>query len=527
MASTATNSILEAMKEVPSMKENLKKAFEDLQSFSPSLLRLPFQWSDIDGHFSSINLCISHLKPDAEAMNTLLTTSPKDLASLKGTRVGPRVLLEPGEALLGIRARVQRLGGRGWAEREVQDGLRVPAGGPAGGNRAVGEGWRKGSGGGWKRRVGEDATVLDVHLFLRFLAAFELAPVFDAEEVMELLARMSRKMKAVGLCRELGLGDRMPVLRNNGVFGASESNNALVYSVQKLSHRFQKVLQNNEKVLGGLLAHLEAAKKAAQELCDRGDNSIQSLNLLPPQNEAIAKELDALRDVIKNIEMSKLEAQYPPKPLKIRVAELEQSKLNVKRAVSTMIESSTKQPQQEKQQKRRRRAMKRPHLFNAITVVAPSASAHSRSSYQAASVGTEMDQTRYTENKRLSDEDQELLRLEPLVAAAPLKSRRARARPQLLGLSDEDQERGTSSSSRTKETSTAGQEDVLCMQEAGPPFAWMPDEDDELLQLWSDGTQAHRVSNVAIETSLHAETAYHMYGVFSLYIEHALFGHSV
>ncbi|KAK1292827.1 hypothetical protein QJS10_CPB17g02066 [Acorus calamus] len=81
MASTATNSILEAMKEVPSMKENLKKAFKDLQSFSPFLLRLPFQWSDIDGHFSSIersiNLCISHLKPDAEAMNTLLTTSPK------------------------------------------------------------------------------------------------------------------------------------------------------------------------------------------------------------------------------------------------------------------------------------------------------------------------------------------------------------------------------------------------------------------------------------------------------------------
>ncbi|KAK1293410.1 hypothetical protein QJS10_CPB17g02067 [Acorus calamus] len=212
MASTATNSIL---KEVPSMKENLKKAFEDLQSFFPSLLRLPFQWSDIDGHFSSIersiNLRISHLKPEAESLNTLLTTSPKDLTSLKEDLASALASSsDPAKLVLeSVRAFNASEGEAGRSEKckmayvyllevllaeiapSVRDGARV---------LAVD----------WKRRVGEDATVLDVHLFLRFLAAFELAPVFDAEEVMELLARMSRKMKAAGLCRELGLGDRMP-----------------------------------------------------------------------------------------------------------------------------------------------------------------------------------------------------------------------------------------------------------------------------------------------------------------------------
>ncbi|KAK1269071.1 hypothetical protein QJS04_geneDACA005262 [Acorus gramineus] len=216
MASTATNSILESMKEVPSMKENLKKAFEDLQSFSPSLLRLPFQWNDIDNHFSSIersiNLRISHLKPDAEALNTLLTTSPKDLASLKEDLASALASSsDPAKLVLeSVRAFNALEGEAGRSEKckmayvyllEVLLAEIAPS---------VREGAR-GLAVDWKRRVGEDATtVLDVHLFLRFLAAFELAPAFDAEEVMELLTRMARKRKAVGLCRELGLGDRMP-----------------------------------------------------------------------------------------------------------------------------------------------------------------------------------------------------------------------------------------------------------------------------------------------------------------------------
>jgi len=80
-----------------------------------------------------------------------------------------------------------------------------------------------------------------------------------------------------------------------------------------------------------LKAYLKDSKKASQ---GKGGTS---------QNEAIAKELSALRAVIKCIDEHKLESEYPVDSLQKRAAQLEKEKADKKRSLDA-IKTQSKRP---------------------------------------------------------------------------------------------------------------------------------------------------------------------------------------
>lgn len=67
------NTISTALNLVDSKKENLKKAFDDLQSL---LSPLPFAWSDLDSHFTSLHHTLSHRLHLLQSQTLTLTTTP-------------------------------------------------------------------------------------------------------------------------------------------------------------------------------------------------------------------------------------------------------------------------------------------------------------------------------------------------------------------------------------------------------------------------------------------------------------------
>ncbi|XP_042487012.1 truncated FRIGIDA-like protein 1 [Macadamia integrifolia] len=71
--------------------------------------------------------------------------------------------------------------------------------------------------------------------------------------------------------------------------------------------------------------YIKESKKTAQEIRKKGNHSTQS------QNEATARECAALKAVIKNIEEHHLASQYPPENLQKRMEQLEKQKAERKR----------------------------------------------------------------------------------------------------------------------------------------------------------------------------------------------------
>ncbi|BAT88541.1 FRIGIDA-like protein [Vigna angularis] len=67
------NTIATALNLVDSKKENLKKAFDDLQSL---LSPLPLAWSDLDSHFTSLHHSLSHRLHLLQSQTLTLTTTP-------------------------------------------------------------------------------------------------------------------------------------------------------------------------------------------------------------------------------------------------------------------------------------------------------------------------------------------------------------------------------------------------------------------------------------------------------------------
>jgi len=67
------NTISTALNLVDSKKENLKKAFDDLQSL---LSPLPLAWPDLDSHFTSLHHSLSHRLHLLQSQTLTLTTTP-------------------------------------------------------------------------------------------------------------------------------------------------------------------------------------------------------------------------------------------------------------------------------------------------------------------------------------------------------------------------------------------------------------------------------------------------------------------
>ncbi|KAJ6833095.1 FRIGIDA-like protein 3 [Iris pallida] len=165
----------------------------------------------------------------------------------------------------------------------------------------------------WKAKLMAEANApngysLEVIAFLQLLVTFSIAEEFDIDELWKLALSISRHSEAPGLCRSLGLTEKMP--------GYVE---ALVHSARPIdavhfAHAFQ--LTESFPPVPLLKQYLEQTIDSTTTLSDQGFNK---------------KELRVLRVVIKCIEEYKLQEHYPVEPLKKRVAQLEKAKYNRKR----------------------------------------------------------------------------------------------------------------------------------------------------------------------------------------------------
>ncbi|MQL96144.1 hypothetical protein Taro_028817 [Colocasia esculenta] len=106
-----------------------------------------------------------------------------------------------------------------------------------------------------------------------------------------------------------------------------------------------------------LKEYVKGSKKIAQEVRKKGNNSAQA------QNEATAKEVAALRAVVKTIEEYKLGSEYSPLSLQKRITQLEQQKTEKKRSAATALANPKGQAKQQQPNKR-------PRPSAATTVVA-------------------------------------------------------------------------------------------------------------------------------------------------------------
>ncbi|KAH0467532.1 hypothetical protein IEQ34_002565 [Dendrobium chrysotoxum] len=83
-----------AINSIPSKKEDLRKAFEELESYSSSFASFTLQWRDIDGHFSSIEKSID--KRFQELKAKLAPEKPTAPVSAANAKVGQdRPVIEP------------------------------------------------------------------------------------------------------------------------------------------------------------------------------------------------------------------------------------------------------------------------------------------------------------------------------------------------------------------------------------------------------------------------------------------------
>nr|XP_048336956.1 FRIGIDA-like protein 3 [Ziziphus jujuba var. spinosa] len=157
---------------------------------------------------------------------------------------------------------------------------------------------------------------LEAHAFLQLLATFGVQSDFDEEELSKLIPMVSRRRQTAGLCRSLGLSEKM-----SGVVEVLVNSGRQIDAVN-LAYAFD--LTEKFSPVAILKSYLKEARKAS--------SPVKPGNASPTvQNEVNERELTALKAVIKCIEEHKLEEQYPVDPLQKRVIQLEKAKADKKR----------------------------------------------------------------------------------------------------------------------------------------------------------------------------------------------------
>ncbi|XAR56767.1 hypothetical protein NMG60_11037355 [Bertholletia excelsa] len=373
MASIQT--ISAALKLVHSKKENLRKAFDDLQAHSSSFSSFNLKWSDLDSYFSSIQ---DSLERKFEVLQSQQSQQKQEQQyQCQSSNPQPQSSVPPGvvngfadlasmparpelksfcENMDGLGLRnyvVERPKERAAIRAELADALGCAPDAPAmvldamegffvpnsKGDRDIPlsnlrrgcvvllehlMGMRPEIGAQVKERAGRLArewkdkvsvngeNPLEALGFLILLAAYGLADEFQAEELIDLAVVVAQHKQAIELCRVLNFGDRISDI----VLKLLNQGKKLV--AVKFITRFG--LTDKFPPVPLLKEHVKESKKLAKKVRQSGNNSRASLN------EATAKEVSALRSVIKIIEDHNLESVYPKDILVNRVEKLEKEK---------------------------------------------------------------------------------------------------------------------------------------------------------------------------------------------------------
>ncbi|KAL1204946.1 FRIGIDA-like protein 2 [Cardamine amara subsp. amara] len=384
---TAPESIAASINQIDEKKQNLKKAFDDLQAHR-SLLSPSFDlsWAEIDSHFSSLQ---SSLFNRFRLLQSAATPPDSDQieASVDDTTEAPVVWPE-------LRKFCEKMDGKGLgkymidnSKKRVSMNLELPAAIRCSENpaalvlEAIEGSYHCSSPSSsssaraidvrrifvfllealieinanltndlrerartlaydWKSNIGNKPS--EALGFLHLAAAFELGFLFSAEELCDYIFMISKYKQATTICKKIGLDrNRIGVLVQKFL-----DTGRLLVAIKFI---YENEMTGEFEPVAILKTSLKNSREAAKRVCAEGKNSLKA------QNEATDKELSALRAVIKVIKEKNLEFEFFEEKLEECVRELEDQKAQRRRAATKFISpANTQQAQQQVDNKRPR-----------------------------------------------------------------------------------------------------------------------------------------------------------------------------
>ncbi|RDX61989.1 FRIGIDA-like protein 1, partial [Mucuna pruriens] len=391
-----------ALNLVDSKKENLKKAFDDLQSL---LSPLPLSWPDLDSHFTSLHHSLTHrfhlLQSQSQSQSQTLILTPKHAnfssnpndTSLNQDNSSPGVSphndvvpcsVTPRSELTVLCQKMDGVGLRNYVNDHFQDRARVQAELPGAFQHAPDPGKMvlealegfHGEGSELKdsdlRKMRKTCIVLLKQFRVSALSVSAEASVRALKLALEWKERLVGSddnvfgalgflhlVSAFGLLSEFSLDELVDFLvaaPTNEEFpelcravGLTERVPDIVQKlIDKDKHisAVKYILEFNlaDKIppVPILKACVDESEKLATRLSQEGKSPIEST----------AREINTLRSVIKIIEDHKLESEYPRAILEQRIEQLKRQKPNTKRAVPAPTAKPPQHKQQQQQQKR-------------------------------------------------------------------------------------------------------------------------------------------------------------------------------
>ncbi|CAI9784106.1 unnamed protein product [Fraxinus pennsylvanica] len=401
MALSTVKSIETALDLIDSKKENLKKAFEDLQSHSTALSSFTFTWSDLDSYFSSIQSDLlekfSTLQ-SLESSQTQTQTQKFKRKKLKDSVTGDPIPARSElklfcEQMDGMRLRkyiIERHREQTAIRVELLDAWKSAAdpgamildalegfcdGGSVSSSdlgglrracvvlleelmkarveigpevreraRAMAADWKakiEANGGGGDERDEEEKGLVKLG-YLQLLATYGLVSAggYDVNGLIDYAVVIARCRQAVDLCRALGLGNRISDVIQKLISKGKQ--------LLALKFIFEFELTDEFPPVPLLKAYVIDMEEDVQKIRKSGKRSRQSLN------EAVMKEISALKSVIKCIDDHGLESQYPKHILVTRIEKLEKEKVDKKHPATGPVPKPQQQAKNQKQRGNKR-----------------------------------------------------------------------------------------------------------------------------------------------------------------------------
>lgn len=394
---TAAESIAASINQIDEKKQNLKKAFDDLQAYR-SLLSPSFNlsWSEIDSHFSSMQ---SSLFNRFRLLQSAATTSNSDIIEPSTAVTTETPLLWPE-----LRKFCEKNDGKGLGNymidnlkkrlsiyQELPDAIRCSENPAALVLDAIEGSYHCSSSSSarvidvrrifvlllealieinanltndlrerartlaydWKPNIGNKPS--EALGFLHLVAAFELGSLFSNEELCDYVFLISKYKQATTICRKIGL-DRNRI----GLLVQKFLDTGRLLVAIKFIYEFE--MTGEFEPVSILKTSLKNSREAAKRVCAEGNYSLKA------QNEATDKELSALRAVIKVVKEKNIESEFSEEKLEECVKELEDQKAQRKRATKLNSPANPQQPQQQKVDNKRPRVANGSSMEYSLTV---------------------------------------------------------------------------------------------------------------------------------------------------------------
>ncbi|EXB67650.1 hypothetical protein L484_010216 [Morus notabilis] len=160
----------------------------------------------------------------------------------------------------------------------------------------------------WRANLGPQYQAgLNVYGFLHFIVAYGFTSNYEADELLGLLVTANQHKASPGLCQILGLADKVEVLIKNLI--------QKTLLLEAIEHIYAFEVKDMFQPVHLLKDYL---KQSTKQIYKKGTKSVS--------RQAIDKEIDAVRTVIRYIAKLKLESEYRPQILENYIVQPEKKK---------------------------------------------------------------------------------------------------------------------------------------------------------------------------------------------------------